>query len=224
MNVNKNINIKNLVNPLQSITNKIVVAEIKNKMDYIFQHIYLNDDEKINIGTYINAIYRYLQKLHFKYNSMNNNTKKQYSTSYVPMPPIEILKLVKTRNNTNIQQFNEESFKNRIRYYIISLFMKDPFSTKLNNSLMKLKEENRKIQMKNILINDFERLNNEVNKKSEELKLNKMLTMQGGNKVKSLKEKHKNQLNKLKLKHNNQLLKLKNKQKKELKSLKKKCN
>ena len=88
------MNVKNLVNPLQSITNKIVVAEIKNKMDYIFQHINLNDTEKINIGTYINAIYRYLQKLHFKYNSMNNNTKKQYSTSYVPMPPIEILKLV----------------------------------------------------------------------------------------------------------------------------------
>ena len=129
--------------------------------------------KKITIDTNINAIYRYLQKLHFKYNSMNNHTKKQYSTSYVPMPPIEILKLVKTRNNTKIQQFNEESFKNRIRYYIISLFMKDPFSTKLNKSLMELSDEDeRKKQMKNILIEDFKRLNNEVIIKSKELELN----------------------------------------------------
>ena len=43
-----NMNVKNLVNPLQSITNKILVAEIKSKMNYIFQHINLNDNEKNN--------------------------------------------------------------------------------------------------------------------------------------------------------------------------------
>ena len=110
----------------------------------------------------------------------------------------------------SIEKVNKNNFIYLLKSYIVSIFI---------DQLRKTLEIQNPEDRKKVLLKKFSELDSEVNNE-----LSKMLTMQGGNKVKSLKEKHNNQLNKLKLKHNNQLLKLKNKQKKELKSLKKKCN
>lgn len=228
MNNLVNTNINNIISPPYS--DKSQEAE-KLRLIFYYTENHLTPKNKNEILTTMNKIYIYLKKLKLKFTDhsgnvtiTNSSEKDKYFTEYARFmmdkmminnsnnDKFNILKLRLERNPriVKIVSFNKAEFKFRIRNYIIFLF----YHSKTPSGPPKMSNPADRIEY---LLSTFKKLDEEVNRRSEELH-----KMQGGNKVKSLKDKHKNELNKLKLKHNNELIKLKNKQKKELKSKNKK--
>ena len=171
-----------------------------------------NIDTIANIGA---QLFKHQKSLYTKYKDQetNNSEKKeicynQYDSSGIIPNKINLLKLMIKKNHSEPEEPNITNFI-VLYYQYLKKFKFNNFNKQLFTS------ENPNNRLKRIIKNlsSLERSIPDLSKSNK---------IQGGNKVKSLKDKHKNELNKLKLKHNNELIKLKNKQKKELKSKSKK--
>lgn len=185
-------------------------------------------DENIDTISSIGVqLFNHQKSLYKKYESLSNVEKKRISYNGFTRIPGKVIDMYGTRDNNKLiptgkfdllklRKNKEDIVKKPLKTNFINLYQEYLISLKFDMFGTPIKEfstESTESRQDRIITN-LTGLTQKI----------QVYTGTGGNKVKSLKEKHKNELNKLKLKHNNQLLKLKNKQKKELKSLKKKCN
>lgn len=221
MNNNLNFNyVRKSLTHQNSNTNHFSHNSLKSKVLQVLNGFTTeNIDTIASIGV---QLFEHQKSLYKKYESSNNIQKKNISyngwtrskkfstismsseTINIPTGKFDLLKLRKNKEGI-VKEPTKTDFINLYQEYLISLKF-DMF----RKPIKEFSTESTESRQDRIMTN-LTGLTQKI----------RVYTGTGGNKVKSLKDKHKNELNKLKLKHNNQLLKLKNKQKKELKSLKK---